>query len=170
MSRFIATKIIVNKDGTIVLNGHENNVFPHYGHEVKLNDLKALYEHMKDGAIQPLKSANGYKWSAVECFLRSVYGPEYTFEQFKQVLEHPGNKGSYIFIVARPDGDHYINGAYVTSSKDIATKYTFWQALHHTFDPGRTLKWYRNIKCVDRNGETPWFWQYRNNELMAYDL
>jgi hypothetical protein len=170
MSYFIATKVSINKDGTIGLVGHDNNVFPSNDHQVELSDLKTLYEHLRNGTIQPLTSANGYKWSALQWFLEHIYGSHYTFEQFRQVLEHPDNKGSFIFVVARPDGDHYINGKYVTSSKDIATRYTFWQALYHTFAPSKTLKWYKNIKCVNRKGETPWFWKFRNNELAKYDL
>lgn len=170
MSYFIATKVSINKDGTIVLVGHDNNVRPYHDHEIKLDGLKTLYEYLRGGIIQPLESANGYKWSAIQCYLEGVYGSKYTFEQFKQVLEHPGNKGSYIFIVARPNGEHYINGEYVTTSKSIATRYTFWQALHHTFAPNRTFKWYKNIKCVNRKGETPWFWELRNTNIAKYDL
>lgn len=169
MSHFIATKITSNKDGTILLVGHDNNVFPSNDHHVELGGLFDLYKHLKSGMIQPLESANGYKWSALQCFLEAVYG-DYSFEQFRQVLEHPDNKGSFIFVVVRPDGDHYINGKYITSSKDIATRYTFWQALYHTFAPSKTLKWYKNIKCVNRKGETPWFWKYRNNEQARYEL
>ena len=169
MSHFIATKININKDGTISLVGHDNNVFPRYDCHAELNGLYDLYQHFKSGMIRPLESANGYKWSALQCFLEEVYG-DYSFEQFRQVLEHPGNKGSYIFVVVRPGGNSYINGKYVTSSKDIATRYTFWQALHHTFDPRRTFKWYNNIKCIDRKGETPWFWKFRNNQLARYEL
>lgn len=170
MSYFVATKIVASTDGTIVVTGYENNISPHYYQQVELSDLNALYEHLRNGTIQPKESANGYKWCALKSFLECVYGSHYTFEQFKQVLEHPENKGSFIFVVMRPDGDHYINGKYVTNRKSIATQYTFWQALYYTFAPSRTYKWYKNIKCVDRKGATPWFWKFRDNELARYDL
>lgn len=170
MSYLIATKVSINKNGTIEVIGHDNNVFPSNDHYVELSGLKTLYECLKNGTIQPLESANGYKWSALQWFLVGVYGRHYTFEQFKQVLEHPKNKGSFIFVMARPDGNYYINGKYVTNSKDIATRYTFWQALYHTFAPSKAFKQYKNIKCVNRKGETPWFWELRNTNIAKYDL
>lgn len=169
MSYFIATNVTINKNGTIAVTGHDNNVYPSNTHHIELSDLRALYEHIMNGTIQPITSANGYKWSAIEWFFK-VNGFYYTFEQFKEVLEHPGNKGSFIFVVSRPDGDHYVNGKYITSSKDIATRYTFWQAMYHTFATSNPFELYRNVKCVNRKGETPWFWKYRNTNIAKYDL
>lgn len=97
MSYEIATSITFVGD-KIKVKSHSNNVFPKYDTHWELpnNDdgIRQLLKLIDEGSVQPIPSANDYKWSGIEIELNDLTGEE-RFEKFKQLATQP-TRGWYI--------------------------------------------------------------------------
>ena len=106
MSYEIATSITIVGD-KIKIKSHSNNVFPKYDttSEFPNSDegFRALLECLDNGTIQPIPSANDYKWSGILDELDGLEGEE-RFAKFKELATQP-TKGWYII--------QFENGSYL---------------------------------------------------------
>lgn len=106
MSYEIATSITIVGD-KIKVTSHSNNVFPKYDTHWELpntdDGLRDLLRLIDEGSVQPIPSANDYKWSGIDCEISGLTGEE-RFETFKR-LARQKTKGWYII--------QFENGSYL---------------------------------------------------------
>jgi hypothetical protein len=129
--------------------------------ELSMDDL---FSRLQDGSLSVARTANGYRWSAILAYLGRRFGDiaNASVIDFLDVLNHPGNRGTFRFRVIRKDSVKWVNGEFLTGNESMATKYTFWHAMYQTFaKPGvfkGALLTLTNAECVGANGEKPWFY------------
>jgi len=127
MSHFVAKSIKIKPNGEIFCIGDDNNVFPKYNREHKFNGgLRELFDDLVGGNIQPIESANNYKWS----YVMSVSKGETLDERFSKFLNALNVKDSKKYILT--NGEEVVKqrgGTYhLTYRKDDATVFNFFKA------------------------------------------
>jgi len=126
--------------------------------------MDGLFSMLQDGSLSVARTANGYRWSAILAYLGRRFGDisNASVIDFLDVLNHPGNRGTFRFRVTRKGVVKWVNGEFLADDESMATKYTFWHAMYQTFtNPGvfgGTLSSLANTECVGARGEKPWFY------------
>lgn len=132
MSYEIAKSICIRKDKT-TMTCRSNNVWPaHYATATFPTNNAELLREFDSGCIQPLDSANGYKWWWVlnELDKSGLQGEE-RLSRFIRLLESKEPKGKYIVDTARG----YVqkctkNRWWYTSLHASAKQYNYYQACY----------------------------------------
>ena len=135
MSYEIASSITITGE-KIKIKSHSNNVSPKHDTttELQLNDenLRTLLRHMDDGIIQPVPSANNYKWSGIMLELEGLEGEE-RFSKFKELATMQG-RAEESYGIRLPNGSWFCKspvGDYAaTMDKDKALKMPKVKAMH----------------------------------------
>lgn len=137
MSYEIATSITLTKE-KIRIKSHSNNVFPKHDTttELSLNDenLRTLLRHLDDGIIQPVPSANNYKWSGIMIMLEleGIEGKD-RFSRFKELATSNGG-AEETYGIRLPNGSWFckspVGGYAATMDKDKALKMPKVKAMH----------------------------------------
>lgn len=130
MSYTIAKSITV-KNGRVTITGRCNNVWPStYTTYETIIDTDELLRLLDDGVIQPIASANGYKWTWItQHGLKGLTGKQRS-ETFARLAEERP-KGKY--VLRTKDGRYLANighGYGLCSERDAATKMGKYQAAH----------------------------------------
>lgn len=129
--------------------------------ELSMDDL---FSRLQDGSLRVARTANGYRWSAILAYLGQRFGgiDNASVIDFLDVLNHPGNRGTFRFRVTRNNGVKWVNGEFLTDNESMATKYTFWHAMYQAFaKPGGfkgALLTLTDAECIGASGEKPWFY------------
>ena len=128
MSHFVAKSIKIKPNGEIFCIGDDNNVFPKYNKEYKFNGgLRELFDDLIGGNIQPIESANNYKWTYLMGISKGETMDE-CFNKFKEVLNVKDTK-KYILTSG---GVNYVKqrgGTYhTTQQKADASVFNFFKA------------------------------------------
>ena len=128
MSHFKATSIKIKSNGEISCIGDDNNVFPKHNRECEFNGgLKELFEDLVNGNIQPIDSANGYKWAYAMLVAKGETFEE-RFEIFKKAISHKNHKKyvlkSYVGFVKQRGHTFHLSPV-----KHEATVFNFFKAI-----------------------------------------
>lgn len=128
MSHFVAKSIKIKPNGEIFCIGDDNNVFPRYNKECKFNGgLRELFDDLIGGNIQPIESANNYKWN----YVLSVSKGETTEERFNNFLNALNVKDNKKYILTS-GGINFVKqrgGTYhTTEQKTDASVFNFFKA------------------------------------------
>lgn len=135
MSYEIATSITLTKE-KIRIKSHSNNVWPRHDSttELSLNDenLRTLLRYLDDGCIQPVPSANNYKWSGIMLELEGIEGED-RFSKFKELATTQG-RTEESYGIRLPNGSWFckspVGGYAATMDKDKALKMPKVKAMH----------------------------------------
>jgi hypothetical protein len=155
-----ADSIIITRNGGALVKGR----CPGGGSATLELTMDDLFSRLQDGSLSVARTANGYRWSAILAYLGRRFGDitNASVTDFLDVLNHPGNRGTFRFRVTLDDGVKWVNGEFLADDESMATKYTFWHAMYQTFtNPGvfgGTLSSLSNAECVGASGEKPWFY------------
>lgn len=107
MSYFIAQSIQIEKNGQIWCVGDDNNVYPKHNRKYQFHGgLKELFEDIKGGNIQPVDSANEYKWRYIMSQVYDEQDEQKQLDLFIKLL-HAKNAGKYKLVRLSPYGKEY---------------------------------------------------------------
>lgn len=127
MSHFVAKSIKIKPNGEIFCIGDDNNVFPKHNRECKFNGgLRELFDDLMGGNIQPIESANNYKWN----YILSVSKGDDMIERFNKFKEAVNLKDTKKYILSNYNGFVKQNGGtyHATTQKENATQFNFFKA------------------------------------------
>ena len=135
MSYEIASSITITKE-KIRIKSHSNNVWPRHDNttELPLNDenLRTLLRYLDDGSIQPVPSANNYKWSGIMYELEGIEGEE-RFSRFKELATTQG-RSEENYGIRLPNGSWFckaqVGGYAATMDREKALKVCKVKAMH----------------------------------------
>lgn len=135
MSYEIASSITITRE-KIKIKSHSNNVWPRHDNttELPLNDenLRTLLRYLDDGIIQPMPSANNYKWSGIMSELEGIEGEE-RFSRFKELATTQG-RAEEAYGIRLPNGSWFckspVGGYAATTDKEKALKMCKVKAEH----------------------------------------
>lgn len=135
MSYEIASSITITRE-KIKIKSHSNNVWPRHDNttELPLNDenLRTLLRYLDDGIIQPMPSANNYKWSGIMSELEGIEGEE-RFSRFKELATTQG-RGEENYGIRLPNGSWFckspVGGYAATTDREKALKMCKVKAEH----------------------------------------
>lgn len=135
MSYEIATSITLTKE-KIRIKSHSNNVSPKYDTttELPLNEdsLRTLLRYLDDGSVQPIPSANNYKWSGIMLELEGIEGEE-RFSRFKELATTQG-RAEEAYGIRLPNGSWFckspVSGYAATMDREKALKMPKVKAMH----------------------------------------
>lgn len=135
MSYEIASSITITGE-KIRIKSHSNNVWPRNDNttELPLNDesLRTLLRYMDDGSIQPVPSANNYKWSGIILELEGLAGEE-RFSRFKELATTQGG-AEEAYGIRLPNGSWFckspVGGYTATMDREKALKVCKVKAMH----------------------------------------
>lgn len=135
MSHEIASSITITRE-KIKIKSHSNNVWPRHDNttELPLNDenLRTLLRYMDNGIIQPVPSANNYKWSGIMSELEGIEGEE-RFLRFKELATTQG-RAEEAYGIRLPNGSWFckspVGGYAATTDKEKALKMCKVKAEH----------------------------------------
>ena len=121
MSYEIASSITIVGD-KIKIKSHSNNVFPKYDHtsEFPANDegFHTLLKCLDQCTIQPVPSANDYKWSGIMDEIEGLEGEE-RFAKFKELAMQSVRDW---YVVRLGNGWYIAKAPRYTASKYVAVK------------------------------------------------
>ena len=90
---------IAKKGNTINISSASNNVFPrtYYHSSFPLNEstLKQLARYFVDGVIQPIPSANNYRWCGISDILEKTPEDKWAEVILERLTPSPEKKGKY---------------------------------------------------------------------------
>ena len=135
MSYEIASSITITRE-KIRIKSHSNNVWPRHDNttELPLNDenLRTLLRYMDNGIIQPVPSANNYKWSGIMSELNGFEGED-RFSRFKELAAKQG-RTEETYGIRLPNGSWFckspVGGYAATTDKEKALKMCKVKAEH----------------------------------------
>lgn len=135
MSYEIASSITITRE-KIKIKSHSNNVWPRHDNttELPLNDenLRTLLRYLDNGIIQPVPSANNYKWSGIMSELDGIEGEE-RFSRFKELATTQG-RAEEAYGIRLPNGSWFckspVGGYAATTDREKALKMCKVKAEH----------------------------------------
>lgn len=135
MSYEIASSITITRE-KIRIKSHSNNVWPRHDNttELPLNDenLRTLLRYLDNGIIQPVPSANNYKWSGIMSELDGIEGEE-RFSRFKGLATTQG-RAEETYGIRLPNGSWFckspVGGYAATTDREKALKMCKVKAMH----------------------------------------
>ena len=128
MSHEIAKSITLKGDSIRIVS-RSSNVWPANYTTVEVPaGLDVLYREMKEGLIQPIDSANDYKWAYIDMVLNWNEGSdEERLARFKELVNSRQPEGRYAIRTSR--GYVYkVNSSRVWFSHSLPAKYGFYEA------------------------------------------
>ena len=107
MSHFVAQSIKVKPNGEIFCVGDDNNVYPRFIREHKFHgDIRDLFDELINGNVQPVDSADGYKWQFALIRSKNATSMDERYQQFLDALKTPNN-GKFILVNKKTNSPWY---------------------------------------------------------------